>query len=139
MKLIFTNGCFDVLHVGHVKLLEYCHSLAYKTPGGPGRVVVGLNSDDSVRKLKGSTRPVNTETDREYVLKSLRFVDDVYIFKEDTPKNLINLLSPDVIVKGGDWEASDVAKIIEQDVNKIKIFNYIEGMSTTNILKKLEQ
>ena len=139
MKIIFTNGCFDVLHVGHVKLLEYCHSLAHELFKDSGRVVVGLNSDSSVRKLKGSTRPVNNEIDRKYILESLNFVDDVYIFNEDTPKNLINSLSPDFIVKGGDWKATDIAKIIEQDVNKIKIFDYIEGMSTTNTLKKLER
>ena len=139
MKIIFTNGCFDVLHVGHVKLLEYCHNLARELFKDSGRVVVGLNSDSSVKKLKGSTRPVNNETDRKYILESLNFVDDVYIFNEDTPKNLINSLSPDFIVKGGDWKATDIAKIIEQDVNKIKIFDYIEGMSTTNTLKKLER
>ena len=84
MRTIFTNGCFDVLHIGHVKLLQYCHKLAHcDTSGGQGQVIVGLNSNDSVKRLKGSSRPINTEADRMYVLESLRYVDNVIIFDED--------------------------------------------------------
>tara|TARA_Y100000310_G_C20569984_1_gene757510 strand:- start:140 stop:544 length:405 start_codon:yes stop_codon:yes gene_type:complete len=134
MKTIFTNGCFDVLHIGHVKLLEYCYNLAYKTTGGPGRVIVGLNSDESVNRLKGPNRPINNQQERQYVLESLRYVDRVEIFSEDTPYQLINRLVPDIIVKGGDYKPEDV---IGNDIAEVKIFNIIEGHSTTEILEKL--
>ena len=86
MRTIFTNGCFDIIHIGHIKLLKYCHKLAHEVPyGGQSKVVVGLNSDASVRRLKGDTRPINNEKDRMYILEALRYVDDVIIFDEDTP------------------------------------------------------
>ena len=141
MKIIFTNGCFDILHAGHVKLLEYCHSLAYKTVGGPGKVVVGLNSDKSVKGLKGPTRPVNTELDRKYLLESLKFVDDVYIFSEPDPYNLLLQLKPDILVKGGDYSAtvkdkSDPRYVIGSDLCEVKIFNIVDNHSTTSIIDK---
>ena len=92
--IVFTNGCFDVLHRGHLDLLKYCKKL--------GTVVVGLNSDASVKRLKGESRPLNSEKDRKYLLDSLVFVDKVIIFNEDTPYNLIKEINPDIIVKGGD-------------------------------------
>jgi rfaE bifunctional protein nucleotidyltransferase chain/domain len=98
--IVFTNGCFDVLHKGHLDLLKYCKSL--------GKVVVGLNSDDSVKRLKGSSRPVNNVKDRKYFLDSLVFVDEVIVFKEDTPYNLIKKIKPDIIVKGGDYKPDNV-------------------------------
>ena len=94
-KTIFTNGCFDVLHRGHIELLKYCKSL--------GRVVVGLNSDKSVKKLKGKARPVNDQQSRKVILESIKFVDEVIIFKEDTPEDLLSRLKPDILVKGGDY------------------------------------
>ena len=136
MKIIFTNGCFDVLHAGHVKLLEYCYSLAHKTPGGSGKVVVGLNSDDSVKRIKGSHRPFNCESDRVCVLEALRYVDEVTIFNEDTPHNLIDSISPDVIVKGGDYTKGQVIGGRDYEV---KIFDYIPNLSSTNILKKVNE
>jgi len=124
MNIIFTNGCFDVLHRGHIELLKYCKSL--------GQVIVGLNSDKSVKKLKGENRPYFSEKDREFMLKSCRYVDGVVVFDEETPYNLIKKIKPDIIVKGGDYKEEDV---IGNDLAKVKIFNYVNGYSTTKILE----
>tara|TARA_Y100000310_G_C20697677_1_gene826870 strand:+ start:205 stop:639 length:435 start_codon:yes stop_codon:yes gene_type:complete len=144
MKIIFTNGCFDVLHVGHVKLLEHCYNLAYKTTGGPGKVVVGLNSDDSVKRLKGETRPVNNQHNRRYVLQSLKYVDEVEIFDEDTPYQLITEVKPYIIVKGGDYDGTvtdpnDPKYVVGSDLAVVDIFSIVEGYSTTNTLEKIKQ
>jgi len=125
-KTIFTNGCFDILHLGHIELLKYCKSL--------GRVVVGLNSDQSVKKLKGESRPINKESDRKSILEACRYVDEVVIFDEETPIELIRSLKPDLIIKGGDYEASDV---VGSGIAKVKIFKFIKGYSTTDTIKKL--
>ena len=101
MKTIFTNGCFDVVHRGHLKLLEYCKSIGNK-------VVVGINSDASIKKLKGDNRPVNNQEDRKLLLESLVYVDEVVIFNEETPYNLIKCIKPDIIVKGGDYSIEEV-------------------------------
>tara|TARA_R110002020_G_scaffold120146_4_gene273777 strand:+ start:3075 stop:3482 length:408 start_codon:yes stop_codon:yes gene_type:complete len=135
MKIIFTNGCFDILHIGHVKLLQYCHELAYQTTGGPGKVVVGLNSTRSVRRLKGNSRPINGGSDRKYILESLKYVDEVIIFDEDTPYQLIKQLSPHIIVKGGDYSPEDV---VGCDIAEVKIFNTVDGISTTDIVNRLK-
>ncbi len=123
-KTIFTNGCFDILHRGHFELLKYCHSL--------GHVVVGLNSSTSVKRLKGVNRPFFDEGDREFALRSCRFVDDVIIFAEDTPLRLITELQPDIIVKGGDYNPDEV---VGSNLCEVRIFNYIEGYSTTKVLE----
>lgn len=123
---VFTNGCFDILHVGHVELLKFCKSR--------GKVIVGLNSDDSVKRLKGSTRPYNAQEDRKKVLEACRYVDEVYIFEQDTPWNLINELKPDIIVKGGDYKKEDV---VGNDIAEVIIFNFIPGRSTTSTLNKI--
>ena len=126
-KTIFTNGCFDILHRGHVELLKFCKSY--------GRVIVGLNSDKSVRKLKGPSRPVFSENDRKFMLESCKYVDKVHVFEEDTPINLISKLKPDIIVKGGDYEEEDV---VGKDVCKsVIIFNYLDGYSTTEIIQNI--
>ena len=125
---IFTNGCFDILHVGHIELLNYCASL--------GDVIIGLNSDLSVTRLKGKDRPINTEQDRKRILLNLRSVSEVVIFDEDTPLELIKNLMPDVIVKGGDYLASEV---IGSEVAEIRIFEFVEGYSSTLIIKKIHQ
>ena len=125
-KLVFTNGCFDILHVGHVKLLEYCSTL--------GEVVVGLNSDASVKILKGANRPVNDQDSRKTVLESLRFVSQVLIFDEDTPYNLISALKPDLIVKGGDYNPSEV---VGSDIAEVLIFPTRDGFSTSGIIEKM--
>ena len=126
MTVIFTNGCFDILHRGHVELLRYCHSL--------GRVVVGLNSDRSVKQLKGESRPYNNETDRQLILEACRFVDEVMIFDEETPYELIKNVKPDIVVKGGDYQKEAV---VGNDLAEVKIFNFVDGYSTTNILEKM--
>tara|TARA_B100000959_G_C14873703_1_gene579435 strand:- start:617 stop:1042 length:426 start_codon:yes stop_codon:yes gene_type:complete len=134
MMKVFTNGCFDVLHRGHIELLLYCHRLAVPALGGS--VIVGVNSDHSVKKLKGNDRPLNHQQDRQFLLKSLKFVDEVLIFNEDTPLELIKKVQPDMIVKGGDYKPEDV---VGNDICDVMIFDHIEGYSTTNILKKIEQ
>ena len=126
MQSIFTNGCFDILHRGHVELLAYCKSL--------GHVTVGLNSDDSVKRLKGLSRPINNESDRKKILEALRYVDEVVIFEEDTPYELIRKLRPDFIVKGGDYLAHEV---ICSDLCEVRIFETVKGYSTTNIINRL--
>ncbi len=123
---IFTNGCFDIIHIGHVQLLEFCASL--------GRVVVGLNSDASVKRLKGPTRPINNEIDRKMLLLSIKYVDEVLIFEEDTPYALIQSLKPKIIVKGGDYEAHAV---VGSDLAEVRLFPYQKGHSTTEILRSL--
>ena len=126
MKTVFTNGCFDMLHPAHLKLLRYCKSLGY--------VIVGINSDDSVRRLKGATRPYFSEKDRKFMLESCKWVDDVCVFDEDTPYNLIKQVNPDIIVKGGDYKYEE---IVGSDLAEIKIFEYIDGYSTTKIIQNI--
>jgi len=126
MKTIFTNGCFDVLHRGHFELLKYCRSLG-------ATVIVGLNSDKSVKKLKGDSRPYFSQEDRKFALETCKFVDHVSIFDEETPYNLIKKLQPDIIVKGGDYKPEDV---VGNDLAEVKIFNFIEGFSTSSVLEK---
>ncbi len=123
---VFTNGCFDIIHRGHLELLKYCKTLGY--------VVVGLNSDNSVKRLKGQERPINNQSDRKHLLECLKFVDEVIIFDEDTPINLINQIQPDVVVKGGDYKAEEV---IGSNVCEVKIFNYVNGYSTTQTIERI--
>jgi len=125
---VFTNGCFDIIHRGHIELLKYCASL--------GEVIVGLNSDNSVKRLKGLHRPINNATDRKFLLESLRSVSKVIIFEEDTPYNLIKSIKPDLIVKGGDYSPH---KVIGQDLCRVEIFQTIQGYSTSDFIKKLLQ
>ena len=126
-KVIFTNGCFDIVHRGHVELLEYCKSIGDK-------VIVGLNSDDSVKRLKGKKRPINSEKDRKYLLESLKYVDEVVIFNEDTPIKLIEKLNPDVIVKGGDYT---VESVVGNNICEVRIFKYVKGYSTTSTIQDI--
>ena len=126
MKTIFTNGCFDVLHRGHFELLKYCKSL--------GHVVVGLNSDASVKRLKGDERPIFSQEDRLFMLLSCQYVDKVYVFDENTPYNLIKKINPDIIVKGGDYKKENV---VGSDICEVKIFNYVEGYSTTKKIQDI--
>lgn len=126
-SIIFTNGCFDVLHRGHIKLLMYCHTLGET-------VIVGLNSDESIRRLKGKDRPINNLEDRKLLLESLRYVHQVIVFSEDTPYNIIKEIKPNIIVKGGDYKPEDV---VGQDISEVKIFNYVKGYSTTKKIKSI--
>jgi len=127
MKIVFTNGCFDIVHRGHIELLKYCKQIG-------SRVIVGLNSDDSIKRLKGNERPYFNQQDRKLLLETLSCVDEVYIFNEDTPYNLICKLKPDIIVKGGDYIPSEV---VGHDVSEVKIFNFINGYSTSKVLDKI--
>lgn len=127
MKIIFTNGCFDILHRGHLELLKFSRKLGDK-------LVVGLNSDASVRKLKGNSRPINTEDDRKAILESLRCVDEVVIFEEDTPLNLIKSICPDVIVKGGDYKETEV---VGCDIANVVIFEFVDDYSTTKTIQSI--
>lgn len=124
--VIFTNGCFDILHLGHIELLKFCKDL--------GKVIVGLNSDTSIRKLKGVSRPIFNQYERKALLESIKFVDQVVIFDEETPYRLIQEIRPTFIVKGGDYKHSEV---IGSDIAPIKIFNYLEGHSTSLTIDKI--
>jgi D-beta-D-heptose 7-phosphate kinase/D-beta-D-heptose 1-phosphate adenosyltransferase len=125
-RLIFTNGCFDILHVGHIELLEFAAS--------HGKVVVGLNSDTSVRGLKGPDRPINNQSDRKRLLEALSAVDEVVIFDEETPYELIKRIKPDIIVKGGDYTRDEV---VGSDLADVLIFPFVVGKSTTNVVNKI--
>jgi len=122
-RLVFTNGCFDILHAGHVSLLKFAAQ--------HGRVVVGLNSDASVRALKGPKRPINNQNDRKLILEALSSVAEVFIFEEETPYELIKRIMPDLIIKGGDYKADEV---IGSDLAEVLIFPFIDGKSTTSII-----
>ncbi|WP_456449633.1 D-glycero-beta-D-manno-heptose-7-phosphate kinase [Hydrogenimonas sp.] len=127
-KIVFTNGCFDILHLGHVKYLEKAKSFG-------DVLIVGVNSDDSVRRLKGPERPVNPEYDRAYLLAALDAVDFVTIFDEDTPYELIKVVEPDVLVKGGDYEGKEV---VGSDIAKeVRLVDFVEGKSTTKTIEKM--
>lgn len=127
MKLVFTNGCFDILHRGHVEYLKASRELG-------DMLIVGINSDASVKRLKGDTRPINSQEDRKYMLEALECVDHVIIFDEDTPINLIKELKPYVITKGGDYKASEVVGSCTCDV---VIIEMKDGYSTTNIIERI--
>lgn len=128
-KVVFTNGCFDILHVGHVRYLQEAKSLG-------DHLIVGLNSDSSVKKLKGNNRPIQCEEERAEILLALKAVDDVCIFSEDTPLKLIELIQPDVLVKGGDWS---IDQIVGHDVvlasgGEVRSLQFVPGRSTTAII-----
>lgn len=128
-KIVFTNGCFDILHVGHVKYLEVAKSYG-------DVLILGLNADSSVKKLKGPTRPINSQDDRAYILASLESVDYVVIFEEETPYELIKLIKPHVLVKGGDYEGKEV---VGQDIaDELKLVQFVDGKSTTNTIKRIQ-
>lgn len=130
-KIVFTNGCFDILHLGHVELLAQCRTCG-------DYVIVGLNSDASVRRLKGDSRPVNDQQARAAVLAALSFVDAVVIFDQDTPLELITAVQPDVLVKGGDYEADKVvgADIVRKGGGEVKIVPLVKGHSTSATISK---
>jgi D-beta-D-heptose 7-phosphate kinase / D-beta-D-heptose 1-phosphate adenosyltransferase len=132
--IVFTNGCFDLLHVGHVTLLEECHRFGSK-------LVLGLNSDASVCRLKGPTRPVVGENERARVMAALAAVDAVVVFEEDTPLELIRAVKPDVLVKGGDYSVDTVVgheEVIAAG-GRVEIVPTVEGFSTSNIVSKLKR
>ena len=127
-KIVFTNGCFDILHVGHVKYLEEAKSFG-------DVLILGLNSDESVTLLKGEGRPINLQMDRAYILAALEPVDYVVIFSEDTPYNLIKLIKPHTLVKGGDYEGKEV---VGQDIaDELKLVQFVDGKSTTKTIERI--
>ncbi len=129
-KLVFTNGCFDLLHAGHVRYLETAKSFG-------DVLILGLNSDRSVKALKGESRPINTEDDRAYILAALEAVDYVVVFDEDTPYDLIKTIKPHILVKGGDYEGQDV---VGQDlVDELKLVQFVAGKSTTKTIEKIQK
>jgi len=128
-KIIFTNGCFDILHIGHIKYLEKAKSFG-------DILILGINSDNSIRKLKGQNRPINSQTDRAYILAALEAVDFLVIFDEDTPFELISIIKPDVLVKGGDYEGK---KVVGQELSKeLKLVKFIDGKSTTKTIERIK-
>ncbi len=131
-KLVFTNGCFDILHKGHVSYLKEAKSLG-------DFLIIGVNSDSSVRKLKGNGRPVNNENDRAFLLDNLKPVDAVLIFHEDTPYELIKNIIPDFLVKGGDWKEEDIvgSDTVKENGGKVISLKFIDNYSTTGILGKI--
>jgi len=129
-RIVFTNGCFDILHVGHVKYLQVAKSFG-------DILIVGLNSDASVRELKGPSRPVNSEDDRAYILAALESVDYVVKFGDDTPYELIKMLRPDVLVKGGDYEGKAV--VGTEFAGELKLVDFVEGRSTTSTIAKIQE
>jgi len=128
-KIVFTNGCFDILHIGHVKYLEIAKSFG-------DILIVGLNSDESVSKLKGPSRPINVEGDRAYLLSALEAVDFVVPFSEETPLNLIKMIQPDFLVKGGDYKGKKV--VGSEFAKELKLVEFVDGKSTTKIIQKIE-
>jgi len=131
-KVVFTNGCFDILHAGHVMYLNKARRLG-------GLLVVAVNSDASVKKIKGPTRPINNQKDRTDVLAALECVDYIAIFGEKTPEKIIKALKPNIIVKGADWKKSEIVgkKIVESYGGKVVTIPLLKGCSTTRIIKKL--
>jgi rfaE bifunctional protein nucleotidyltransferase chain/domain len=132
-KVVFTNGCFDILHLGHVEYLNEARALG-------DALVIGLNSDASVRKLKGDDRPINNENDRKSMLLNLRSVDCVQIFNNDTPLEIIKLLSPKILVKGGDWKAEQIVghEFVLSLGGLVKSLSFKDGYSTSNLIKNVQ-
>lgn len=133
-KVVFTNGCFDLLHAGHVAYLQEA-----KQQGDI--LVLGLNSDSSVRELKGPTRPIQKEDDRAFILAGLSCIDYVCLFSEETPLNLIQSVKPDVLVKGGDWKPEQIvgSEFVLAAGGEVKSLAFVEGRSTTNIVEIITQ
>ncbi len=132
--IVFTNGCFDILHSGHVFYLQ-------KAKQHGDILILGLNSDASVRRLKGEKRPINSELDRAIVISELKSIDYVVIFEEDTPQEIISLIIPDKLVKGGDYKKEDVVgkEIVESNGGEVVIIPFVDGKSTTNIINKINE
>ena len=132
--VVFTNGCFDILHPGHVSYLEKASRMG-------DVLVIGLNSDASVRAIKGKDRPINNARDRAYVLSALSFVDYVTVFDDDTPELIIKKLKPDVLVKGGDWKAKDIVggDFVRSRGGRVASIKFLKGYSTSSLIKKMRE
>ena len=131
-KIVFTNGCFDIVHYGHIDYLSRAADLG-------DILLLGLNSDASVKRLKGECRPVNKEFDRSMLLASFSFITSVIIFDDDTPYDLIKMIQPDILIKGGDYKAQDVVgyDLVTARDGKVIILPFIKGYSTTNLIEKI--
>jgi D-beta-D-heptose 7-phosphate kinase/D-beta-D-heptose 1-phosphate adenosyltransferase len=133
-KIVFTNGCFDLLHYGHIKYLERAKSFG-------DILIVAVNSDSSMKRLKGENRPINNQRDRAMVLASLEFVDFVTIFEDLTPYRLISNLRPDYLIKGGDWRKEDIVgkDLVEAYGGKVRVIPFVKNYSTTNLIRRIIQ
>jgi rfaE bifunctional protein nucleotidyltransferase chain/domain len=133
-KIVFTNGCFDILHLGHVDYLE-------KAAGLGDRLIIGLNTDDSVSRFKGPERPIQDQNSRARILSSLQFVDMVVLFNEDTPLELISKLIPDILVKGSDYLAENIvgAEVVKKHGGEVKTIDFVSGYSTSRIIEKIKK
>ena len=132
-KIVFTNGCFDLIHLGHLEILARSADLGDK-------LIVGINSDMSIKKIKGSSRPIIEEDSRAKQLAAIEFIDAVILFNEDTPYDLINILKPDVLTKGGDYKKNDIVgnELINKEQGDVVIIPLTQGYSTTSILEKIK-
>lgn len=131
-KVVFTNGCFDIVHSGHVDYLNKAKDLG-------DILVIGLNSDRSVREIKGEKRPIVNQEERAFVLKNLKCVDYVILFDEPTPKEIIDKIIPDILIKGGDWAIENIVgrEVVEANGGEVKTIQFVTFQSTTNIIKKV--
>ncbi len=131
-KIVFTNGCFDILHYGHLKYLESAKRLG-------DILIVAVNSDYSVKKIKGKSRPINKEWDRLSLIAGLECVDYCFSFRDPTPYVVIGKLKPDILVKGGDWKRKDIvgSDIVRSYGGKVKAINFVKGYSTSSLIKKI--
>ena len=133
-KIVFTNGCFDLLHVGHVRYLAQAKKLG-------DFLIIGLNSDSSVKELKGEDRPINSFEDRATLLSAIESVDSVIMFEEQTPENLIKDIVPDILVKGGDYNIEDIVgyQTVIQNGGQVKTLSFYDGYSSTNYINKIKK
>ena len=133
LKTVFTNGCFDIIHYGHIDYLARAASLG-------GKLVIGLNTDASVSKLKGPNRPVQDEKSRSLILAALQFVDAVILFDEETPKELISFLIPDILVKGSDYSIDQIvgADVVLNNGGRVETMDFVPGYSTSKIIEKIK-
>jgi D-glycero-beta-D-manno-heptose 1-phosphate adenylyltransferase len=130
--VVLTNGCFDILHAGHVQYLAQAKALG-------DILIVAINSDGSVKRLKGELRPINSEHDRAYLLKNLKSVDAVVVFEEDTPLTVIETIVPDVLVKGADWNIDNIVgkNVVEANGGRVQTLTFLDGKSTTGTIEKI--
>ena len=133
-KIVFTNGCFDLLHVGHIRYLSQAKKLG-------DFLIIGINSDSSVKELKGEDRPINSFEDRATLLSAIESVDLVIMFEEQTPENLIKDIVPDILVKGGDYNIEDIVgyQTVIQNGGQVKTLSFYEGYSSTNYINKIKK
>ena len=133
-KIVFTNGCFDLVHRGHVEVLANTADLG-------DRLIIGLNSDSSIQKLKGENRPIIDQNSRAILLASLQFIDAIVLFSEDTPQKLIETIVPDILAKGGDYRVEEIAghELVLENGGSVILVPFIDGLSTTNIVDKIKQ